>query len=281
MKKYHRAANTVIAVSFVLLSFALSTFAQQIPEEARRYMVRGIAAIEMAKGQADYILALQEFEQAAKLAPDYPDVHYNLGKVQSKLNDFPSAIKSFQRYLELAPKSPEAPKVREEIYKLEYRMDRQKVTAALTGKWIGPNRKTFQVTLDGSRIQIKRDEQQGEDDFITIKAAGSTHAGPMTDVPLMFLGVVFGEKISGQYIYPGGKYSGYCELPERKGNFQGTIDADGGLMRLVYDRVQFEYELKFKSFLSAEMVCRQTNRHEQPGYVLELKRDKPGADGKK
>jgi tetratricopeptide (TPR) repeat protein len=261
------------ALSVLLLFFVVDALAQEIPEEARRYIVRGVAAIEMAKTQADYILAAEEFEKAAKLAPDYPDVYYNLGNVQSKIGDLPSAIKSFRRYLELAPKSPDASKVREEIYKLEYRLDRQKLTATVTGTWTTSGKKKFKLVLDGSRIQIKRDEQQGDEDTLTIKSMG-THKGYMTDVPLVFLGIMSGNSISGQFINPAGKYSGHCELPERKGNFEGTIDIDAGEMRIVYTRVLFEYEMKFKSFLSDQLVCRQTNQQEQPGYVLELKRDR-------
>ncbi len=220
-------------------------------ELARRYMVRGIAAIEMAKTQADYVLAAQEFEQAAKLAPDNPDAYYNLGNVQSKLGDVTSAIKNLQRYLELAPNSPDAAKVRDEIYKLEYRRDRQQIAVTLSGKWSDAKGKTYQIVLDGARIQIKREEQQGDDDLLTIKSMG-THTGPMTDVPLIFLGIMSGDKTSGQYIYPAGRYGGYCDVPERKGNFQGTIDVAAGQIRIIYDRVQFEYEMKFKSLFSDE-----------------------------
>ena len=272
--KNHREKRSYyfIILLIPLLSIATNAFGAGIPEEARRYMMRGVAAIEMAKTPADYILAAQEFEQARKLAPDYPDVYFNLGNVQSKLGDFASAIKSFQRYLELAPKSPDAAKVREEVYKLEYRADRQKLVMKLEGTWSGPNKQTFKLVIDGSRIQLKRDGQQG-DDILFVKYAG-THTGPMTDVPApVFFGLLVGDKISGQYIQPAGTSSAYCEVPERKGNFEGTIDVAAGRIRIVYTRVIFEYEMKFKSFLSSELICTQTNRQEQAGYVLELTRN--------
>ncbi len=271
MKEHHekRTRHSII-LAVMLFFFAAATFAAGVPEEARRYMIRGTAAIEMAKTPADYALALQEFEQAVKLAPDYADAWFNLGNVQSKLGDYTSAIKSFQRYLELAPKAPDAAKVREDIYKLEYRRDRRHLAATLSGTWSAQNKQTFKLAIDGAQIQLKRDEQQG-DDIITIKSMG-THTGPMTDVPLIFVGFLLGDRISGQYIQPGGKYSGYCELPERKGSFEGTVDAAAGRMRIVYNRLVLEHELKFKSFLSAEMVCTQTNRREEAGYVLELTR---------
>ena len=261
-------------LSILLINFSNPAAGQTIPEEARRFIQRGVAAIEMAKTQADYSLALQEFEQAAKLAPNYPDVYYNMGTVNSKLGNLSSAIKNFQRYLELAPDALDATKVREEIYKLEYRRDRQNLEAALSGTWTAANKKTFQVVLDGSKIEIKRDDKQGDDDILTTKVAGRNFIGPFTDVPLNFRGTMIGNKISGQYINPAGTYSGNCDLPERKGSFDGIVDVAAGQIRIVYNRVQFEYETKFVSIFSDQLVCRQTNRREQSGYVLELKNNK-------
>ncbi|MHB8108870.1 MAG: tetratricopeptide repeat protein [Syntrophorhabdaceae bacterium] len=271
MKCYpHKTYCLFILLVTVFFVFAANVAGQGISEEARRYMMRGIAAIEMAKTQADYILAAQEFEKAAKLAPDYPDIYYNLGNVQSKMGDFSSAMKSFQRYLELAPRSPEAAKVRDEIYKLEFRRDQQKLVSTLTGNWYSPREHLFKLGVDGSRIQLQCDRQG--DDVLTINSMG-THVGPMNDIPLLFLGVIIGEnRISGQYVLPAGKYSGYCDVPERKGNFEGTIDAAAGLIRIVYDRVVFDYEMEFASFFSTQLVCRQTGQKKQTGHVLEIRR---------
>jgi tetratricopeptide (TPR) repeat protein len=253
----------------ILLVWVSVVLAGTVSEEARRYMARGIAAVEMAKSASDYALAAKEFEQAAKLAPDWPDIYYNLGSVQSKSGDITSAIKSFQRYLDLAPKSPDAAKVREEIFKLEYRRDREKLVAALEGTWTGPNGQTFALKLEGSRLQLTR--ARLGDDILVVKSMG-TSTGPMTDVPLVFSGTLVGDKISGQYLQAAGKSGKYCDMPERKGDFEGTVDVAAGQMRIVYNRVTLKYQMQFKSLLSDELVCRQTNRQETPGYVLELKR---------
>ena len=42
--------------------------AAAVPEEAQRYMVRGLAALEMAKKNSDYSSAIKEFMKAAELA---------------------------------------------------------------------------------------------------------------------------------------------------------------------------------------------------------------------
>lgn len=233
-------------------------------------MARGMAAVEMAKSASDYALAAKEFEQAAKLAPDWPDIYYNLGSLQSKAGDITSAIKSFQRYLDLAPKSPDAAKVRDEIFKLEYRLEREKLATTLEGTWDGPNGQTFKMKLDGARFQLTRDRLG--DDILDLKSMGKSYIGPMTDVPLVFSGTLVGDKISGQYVQAAGKGNVYCDMPERRGDIKGTVDVASGQMRIVYNRVMLEFLMEFRSFFSSELVCRQTNRKETPGYVLELKK---------
>jgi tetratricopeptide (TPR) repeat protein len=109
----------------ILIAWVSVTIADTVPEEAQRYMARGLAAVEMAKTPKDYKRAVREFEQATKLEPNWPDVHFNLGSVQAKTGNYGEAMRHFKRYLELAPNAPDAAKVREEIYKLEYRAEEQ------------------------------------------------------------------------------------------------------------------------------------------------------------
>jgi hypothetical protein len=256
----------------ILLAGVSVAMAGTISDEARRFMARGNAAVEMAKSPGDYVLAISEFKQAAKLAPDWPDIYYSLGTAQSKIEDYTSAIKSFQRYLELAPQSSKTAQVQDEIYKLEYRRDRVNVVALLVGTWTASNGHTFKLTLDGSRMLLTRDGQQGED-ILHLKSMGTTYTGQMTDAPsLVFHGMLVGDRMAGEYLQARGKSSGHCDLPERKGLFEGTVNAAAGQMRIVYNRVTFEYKMEFRSLFSAELDCRQTDRKETPGYVLELKR---------
>jgi hypothetical protein len=265
---YRRQIGCLIGV-VILLAWVSLTPAATVSEEAQRYMARGMAAVEMATSASDYALAAKEFEQAAKLAPDWPDIYYNLGSVQSKAGDITSAIKSFQRYLDLAPKSPDAAKVRGEIFKLEYRLEREKLASTLEGTWKGPNGQTFKMKLDGARFQLTRDRVG--DDILVQNVMFQTYISPMGDVPLVFSGTLVGDKISGQYLQAAVKVND-CIMPKRKGDFEGTVDVAARQMLIVYNRVTLEYEWEFKSMLSDEVVCRQTNRKETPGYALELKK---------
>ncbi|MHB8137954.1 MAG: Lcl domain-containing protein [Smithellaceae bacterium] len=126
MKMDQRQIGIVIGVA-ILLTWVSVTLAGSVSEEAQRYMARGMVAVEMANTPKDYERAVREFEQAAKLAPNWPDVYFNLGSVQAKAGNYGEAMRHYKRYLELAPRAPDAAKVREEIYKLEYRAEAQMV----------------------------------------------------------------------------------------------------------------------------------------------------------
>jgi Tetratricopeptide repeat/MORN repeat len=265
---YRRQIGYLIGV-VILLAWVSLTPAATVSEEAQRYMARGMAAVEMAQSASDYALAAKEYEQAAKLAPDWPDIYYNLGSVQSKAGDIPSAIKSFQRYLDLAPKSPDAAKVRGEIFKLEYRLEREKLATTLEGTWKGPDGQTFKMKLDGARFQLTRGRVG--DDILVQNVMFQSYTSPMGDVPLVFSGTLVGDKISGQYLQAAGK-ANHCIMPERKGDFEGTVDVAARQMRIVYNRATLKYEWEFRSMLSDEVDCRQIDRKETPGYVLELKK---------
>jgi tetratricopeptide (TPR) repeat protein len=121
-----RQSGCLIGV-LIFLAWVSVTLADTVPEEAQRYMARGMAAVEMAKAPKDYERAVREFEQAAKLAPNWPDIYFNLGSVQAKAGNYGEAMRHYKRYLELAPNAPDAAKVREEIYKLEYRAEEEMV----------------------------------------------------------------------------------------------------------------------------------------------------------
>jgi hypothetical protein len=116
-----------LIVAVILLAWVPVTLADTVPEEARRYLARGVAAAEMAETPKDYERAVREFIRAAQLAPNWPDVYFNLGFAQAKAGNYGEAMQHYKRYLELVPNAPDAEKVREEIYKLEYQAEEQKL----------------------------------------------------------------------------------------------------------------------------------------------------------
>lgn len=134
----------VLAVSALLLS---TVNAWTVSEEAKRHFDRGVAAVEMAKSPADYEAAIKEFTQAARLAPGWADIYYNLGMVQEKAEEYSDAITSLKQYLRLAPNASDAETVKTLINKLEYKRDRSNIE----GMWkVGTkNELAVQCTPDG------------------------------------------------------------------------------------------------------------------------------------
>ena len=60
---------------FILVFGITFSFGQKVPEEAKRHFDYGMAAAKME----DFEAAVKEFEQAARLAPDWPEAFCSLG----------------------------------------------------------------------------------------------------------------------------------------------------------------------------------------------------------
>lgn len=110
-----------IIVLFILSSTVFGQISSS--EKAQKHFDRGMAIIEYTESPEDYKLAIKEFEEAVRLAPDWPLAYYNLGLVQEAVGKFTEAILSFRSYLLLAPDAEDAGEVKSQINKLEYRAE--------------------------------------------------------------------------------------------------------------------------------------------------------------
>jgi len=120
-KSYRRFIVTVL----IIVSLAAPVFAQTGADEARKHLVRGMAAVEMSKTEDGLAAAAAEFKKATEIEPNMASAWYNLGSVQSKMGQLKDAIASYRRYLILAPRADDARLVNDEIIKLEYKMERE------------------------------------------------------------------------------------------------------------------------------------------------------------
>ena len=120
-KDIQAMGKKILLMIMVPLLFAAPAWAQQdIPEAAKKHLLAGIDAVEKAKTPSDFDRVLGEFEAAAKIAPDSPDVYYFIGKTLSMTRGrTKQAIDAYKRYLALAPNAPDAAKVKAEIADLE------------------------------------------------------------------------------------------------------------------------------------------------------------------
>jgi tetratricopeptide (TPR) repeat protein len=98
--------------------------APAVPEEAKRYLSRGIAAMKEAKSKDDFKDAVNEFEKAALSAPWFANAYYNLGVAQDKAGAYANAIRSLKLYLLASPDARDAEAVKGLIYEIEYRQEK-------------------------------------------------------------------------------------------------------------------------------------------------------------
>ncbi len=85
-------------------------------------MALGRAALEEGKDSGGFKQAAAEFEAAAELAPDWPEPRYGLGEAYAQLGDWDKAMENYEQYLKLSPHAKDAAKVKNKIYKIEYKM---------------------------------------------------------------------------------------------------------------------------------------------------------------
>ena len=115
--------NIISLTAVLLLAFgAAFSFGQVVSDEARRHYDRGEAAVKAR----DFEAAIKEFEQAIRLAPDWPDAFYDLGLAQEGAKKYADAVRSYREYLRLAPNAADAEDVKSLINKMEYLAEREK-----------------------------------------------------------------------------------------------------------------------------------------------------------
>lgn len=121
----YKSYNRLVMTAFIIMGLATPVFGQNGSDEARKHLVRGMAAIEMSKSEDGLAAAAVEFAKAIEIEPNMALAWYNLGLVQSKMGQLKDAIASYRRYLILVPKADDARLVNDEIIKLEYRVERE------------------------------------------------------------------------------------------------------------------------------------------------------------
>jgi tetratricopeptide (TPR) repeat protein len=156
------------------------TLAGTVSEEARRFMVQGVAAVEMAKSPADYEDAISKFEKAKSLAPDWPYVYYNLGLVQEKAGKYGDAVTTLKQYLRLTPNAKDAAMVRNLITKLEYKAENTLTTKDYAQIFVSlANKNLWNITGDCSPGSIFfSDPVIVKDDFVSVIGAALYYRNP-------------------------------------------------------------------------------------------------------
>lgn len=108
-----------------------------IPEEAERFGARGSVAFELgaqevasartpedlARAKARFDQAAEEFKNAVRAAPWWPEGYFNLASAQEGAGKYADAMRSLKLYLLSAPNAADAKNVQTQIYRLEFKQE--------------------------------------------------------------------------------------------------------------------------------------------------------------
>lgn len=87
----------------------------ELTEEARKYKVQAEAAIQ----DKDFAAAAGLFRQALRIAPWWPEGHFNLALLLGETGDRGTAVQEMKRYLMLVPNAADAREAQDKIYAWE------------------------------------------------------------------------------------------------------------------------------------------------------------------
>jgi len=231
---YQQSPNDLNKAEKVIRMAAAMDQLPPIPEEARRHFVRGTALFKDAKSPEDYKQVIEEFSEAIKLAPWWPETRYNWALAFEAAGDYAKAIDSLQLYRLFKLPETEARAVQDKIYALEAKQE-----------------KAAQKAVEGRQAQQaaaeERKVREPEDFLRRINGAQYVHDfGNGFVVTLTVLGdTIRGNKDnSNTYKIAGHKLQGYLNgqlVPWMTGSISedgNTIGLDSGNTNILYVRVR-------------------------------------------
>ncbi|MDP2158607.1 MAG: hypothetical protein Q8K68_12970 [Nitrospirota bacterium] len=98
--------------------------APSVPEEAKKYFDRGMAAAEDAKNEKDFKDASDEFQKAVNIAPWLGAGYRGLAVSQEKAGQYSAALQNLKLFLLTNPSAEDAEKAKTLRNKIEYRMEK-------------------------------------------------------------------------------------------------------------------------------------------------------------
>jgi tetratricopeptide (TPR) repeat protein len=87
----------------------------ELPEEARKYKVQA----ELAIKERRFGDSVERYSQAIRIAPWWPEAHFNRALVLGELKRYGEAVVEMNRYLQLTPEAPDARAARDKVYEWE------------------------------------------------------------------------------------------------------------------------------------------------------------------
>lgn len=96
----------------IVLAYQKKAVKPQLPEDARRFKVQAEGAVR----DKEFTDAVGLYGQALKIAPWWPEGHFNRALVLGEVGQFEAAIFEMKRYLLLSPDAPNARAAQDKIY---------------------------------------------------------------------------------------------------------------------------------------------------------------------
>lgn len=84
----------------------------ELPEEARKFGVQAETAVR----QKNHAAAVELYRNELRVAPWWPNAHYNLALILAELKRYPEAIAEMQKYLALVPNAANARQAQDKMY---------------------------------------------------------------------------------------------------------------------------------------------------------------------
>jgi tetratricopeptide (TPR) repeat protein len=131
--------KSIFCLMFLLSLQTVAAQSSSVADEVKRLIARA----KTAYGMQEYRDALDEYQKAQKLVPNYPVLYKAIGDVYENLggdDDLKAAIESYGQYLKLSPDAEDRSEIQERIASLEYKFEKQvkqtQILNDLSGLWI-------------------------------------------------------------------------------------------------------------------------------------------------
>lgn len=212
------------------------------PEDARKHIVRGAAAIEMARSADHLVLAADEFRMATEIAPDMAVAWFNLGAVLAKTGQIPEAIAAYRQYLVLSPGAEDAARVGDEIIKLEFRQEQLAKEQSASGNWVEADGTIYAVAITGTKWTLHTDERPFKPDVEDVYGLGfGPLAMPGLNSPMEKIRFdldVRNGVVTGTWQHPEIEIE-KCMVPAETGPVEGTVDLPNGVLTLNFTKARY------------------------------------------
>lgn len=140
-----------------------------VPDDARKLIDQGEAALKVASTAGEYRKAAVELNRALKLAPWYAPGYTALADAEEGANDLDAAASSLRAYLIAAPTAADSASVSARISELEQQAVQQRQQAAEQRKLaeLKKQQEQKQAEIDKERQEEKqpRNEEQTQDKY--------------------------------------------------------------------------------------------------------------------